>query len=221
MPDTPQRPFVPHRTPKQSPEFGANSEFLLARPFVPGDPSLPSIGEFVEQGEPAAAQIITNYLDDRRTTSDGGVRDSFAGDGLDDLPPVEHFTDPLPPVMAFAPDSVDALPDANERLESPLSTEEGNEESGWIVDDWQQYDWRGAAALGDGPETEASNDWATTDWEVSPPLSRGRRPTAAEEIASALDQIAQRRPLPPEKRDPSIALGRRRLHFQCGDALVE
>jgi hypothetical protein len=62
----------------------------------------------------------------------------------------------------------------------------------WIQEEWQQFDWRAAAALGDGVETEASNEWATTDWEVNPPAVREKKQSAAEAIASALDQIAQR-----------------------------
>ena len=64
-------------------------------------------------------------------------------------------------------------------------------ESGWLVDDWQQYDWRGAATLGDGVESQASNEWATTDWEVGTPGARSK-PSAAQAIANALDQIALR-----------------------------
>jgi hypothetical protein len=66
------------------------------------------------------------------------------------------------------------------------------DESGWVETDWQHFDWRAAAALGDGVEAAASNEWATTDWEPAAPILRDNRPTAAQAIASALDQIAQR-----------------------------
>lgn len=166
MPEMPQRPFVPHRTPKESHGAATNPDFFLARPFVPGGASLPSIAEFVHS---AGDEEIS-----------------------EELPPVEHFLDPLPPVVAFAPDSETAVVDAHARDYDVGEAHSAHAEGGWIEDDWQHYDWRAAAALGEGPETEASTEWAQTDWEVSAPVSRERRPNAAEAVASALDQIAQR-----------------------------
>jgi hypothetical protein len=166
VPEIPQRPFVPHRTPGESREVVANSEFFLTRPFVPGGTALPSITEF----------------------ADAGREEEVA----DELPPVEHFMDPLPEVVSFAPDSESASIDIHAREYAADEVHSRPEEGGWIEDDWQRYDWRAAAALGEGPETEASTEWAKTDWEVSAPVSRERRPSAAEALASALDQIAQR-----------------------------
>ena len=166
MPEMPQRPFVPHRTPKESHGAGTNSDFFLPRPFVPVGASLPSITEFV----------------------DAAREEEIA----DELPPVEHFIDPLPEVAAFAPDSGSGSIDREARQYAADEMDSRQEEGGWIEDEWQRYDWRAAAALGDGPETEASTEWARTDWEVSPPVSREQRPSAAEAVASALDQIAQR-----------------------------
>ncbi len=166
MPETPQRPFVPRQTPSESRPMAENSDFFLARPFVPGARSLPSIGEFLA---PPHEEVF------------------------DELPPIEHFTDPAPPVTMSAPDFDDlASVNGTESGYPQADAESAPEEGGWIEDDWQQYDWRAAAALGEGTASEASNEWARTDWEVSAPVTRERKPSAAEAIASALDQIAQR-----------------------------
>jgi hypothetical protein len=111
-----------------------------------------------------------------------------------ELPPVEHFLDPLPAVGSFAPDADGALMEESTvavDVASPGPTSRPETETGWLVDDWQQYDWRAAATLGDGPESQASNEWATTDWEAGRPLT-SNKPSAAQAIANALDLIAQR-----------------------------
>jgi hypothetical protein len=166
VPEMPERPFVPHRTPKELREVGANSDFFVARPFLPAGASLPSITDFVD----AAREEEVS----------------------DELPPVEHFIDPLPPVSAFASDPETVVIGSQAPDHTAAQADSRHEEGGWIEDDWQRYDWRAAAALGEGPETEASTEWAKTDWEVSAPVTRERRPSAAEAVASALDQIAQR-----------------------------
>jgi hypothetical protein len=130
-----------------------------------------------------------------------------------ELPPVEHFLDPLPGVGSFAPDIEGALIDESAvavDYASPAATGRPATEAGWLVDDWQQYDWRAAAGLGDGVESQASSEWATTDWGVAAPAARDNRPSAAHAIASALDQIAQRIregelavPLPGALTDPA------------------
>jgi hypothetical protein len=98
-------------------------------------------------------------------------------EGADQLPPLEHFLDPLPRVGDPAPPS------------DSLASE-------WANADWAQYDWRSVAALGESSEAVASNEWATTDWDGTGPRAarsaKDARPTAAQAIASALDQIAQR-----------------------------
>lgn len=171
MSETPQRPFVPRRTPASSRQLESAAEFRLARPFVPG------AGRQTYQTEsPVAPQSYDDYASD------------LSGND-DELPPVEHFLDPLPDVEAFAPDIAGALADASR--EGFPSSETSSAERGWGEDSWQQYDWSAAAALGDGPETDASNEWATTDWDTGAPLARREKPSAADAIASALDQIAR------------------------------
>ena len=186
MNDNPQRPFIPHRTPKGSRQESARSEFVVSPPFVPsGREVLPPIDEFLAREH---ANVEAAF---------GPRAGDYEGNALaqeDELPPVEHFMDPLPPVIAFAPDSEGSL-FGDRSFESTVEAAEPGAapgEGGWIQDDWQHYDWRAAAALGESGETEASNEWASTDWEVSPPRASYRNPTAAEAIASALDEIARR-----------------------------
>jgi hypothetical protein len=187
VPDNPQRPFVPHRSPASSRQLAMNSEFQLARPFIPGGATLPSIAEFLDPRDQGGTPVAF--------VESGKARERFEreDDASDELPPIEHFTDPLPPVMSFAPGDERALSGVDGPAEyTPLETGSRQEDAGWIEDDWQHYDWRAAAALGDGPANEASNEWAATDWDVSPPVTKDRKPNAAEAIASALDEIAQR-----------------------------
>lgn len=201
MREGPQRPFVPHRTPKASPQIMAASEFRLSRAFVPGVRGpMPAVGESI----PAAAESIATieeFLDTETSLDDvvelvpeipRPVSSELAEDS--ELPPVEHFTDPLPPVAAFAPDSTGALLD-DAPYETAGDAQEGappSPETEWFEEDWQQYDWRAAAALGEAVESEATNDWAATDWEVVAAPVQDQRTSAAEAIASALDHIAQR-----------------------------
>ena len=189
MQQKPQRPFVPHRTPKASRHVTTQSEFRLSRPFVPGssreEVKAAPVSASVEmaltrQGSREHLPPIEAFLDNEES---------------DELPPVEHFLDPLPAIGRFAPDAEGALIDESAvAVDYPQATATARPatETGWVVDDWQQYDWRAAAALGDGVEAEASNEWATTDWAVGAPAARDNPPSAAHAIANALDQIAQR-----------------------------
>jgi hypothetical protein len=113
---------------------------------------------------------------------------------LRELPPVEHFLDPLPEVASFAPDADGALIEESAAVEyaGPVDAGRSATETGWGVEDWQQYDWRAAATLGEGAESQASNEWATTDWDVGRPAAgNDKKPSAAQALANALDQIAQ------------------------------
>ena len=211
MPQNPQRPFVPHRTPKTARPTITTSEFRLYRPFLPG-----AQREFVESIAPMGAagvaerqpalsvplRPIDDFLDTSaaptiyaQATSDNAYA-SESIDEPDELPPVEHFLDPLPAVDHFAPDADGALSDAwpAESGEVAPTAARGTDvsESGWIETDWQHYDWRAAAALGESAEREASSAWATTDWDGTVPRARELRRTAAYAIATALDEIAQR-----------------------------
>jgi hypothetical protein len=173
----PERPFIPSSTPTPR-RTASTAAFHLARPFVHGA-STP-------EAEPySALPLIDDFLESRESY---------------DLPPVEHFLDPLPLVDSFGSDGGDVLiADAPERDVSVASdayqTEDsemfGLEDRGWVDTGWQQFDWSGAAALGEG-SAEASDAWLETDWETTAPPVRDFRETAAQAIANALDQIAHR-----------------------------
>jgi len=194
VPQRPQRPFVPHRTPKASRPVTTHSEFRLSRPFVPGlsreEVEAPRVSAPVEVTAPQPVvreQLppIEVFLDEEATSAD---------EESHELPPVEHFLDPLPPVRSFAPDLEGALiEESSVAVEYPAAapTTRPSTENGWLVEDWQQYDWHGAATLGEGVESQASNDWATTNWDVRSPGAR-QKLSAAQALADALDQIAQR-----------------------------
>ncbi|HEY3133375.1 MAG TPA: hypothetical protein VGJ47_01990 [Gemmatimonadaceae bacterium] len=120
----------------------------------------------------------------------------------DELPPVEHFLDPLPSVEEYATNS---LGDARERYAAEVefgadAAARENQSTDWVETDWQQYDWRAAGALGDSGEHAASTAWAETDWDAAMPRAKENKPTAAQAIATALDQIAQ------QIRDGELAL---------------
>jgi hypothetical protein len=201
VPETPQRPFVPHRTPTHPRPAITTSEFRLYTPFVPGaaretvEANLPlgSTSSMPEARSDAdVLRPIEDFLDRtptpppayQRVAEDLPDVDEFEEEP-DELPPVEHFIDALPGVDEFA------LGAEQGSGESTLAeTSEGD--SGWGETDWQHYDWRAAAALGETSNPEASSAWAETDWEGNVPRGRELRKSAAHAIATALDEIAQR-----------------------------
>jgi hypothetical protein len=207
----PQRPYVPHRTPTTAQPAITASEFRLATPFVPG-----RVREMVESiavpestGEPepqsqssALLRPIEDFLDTSpapgrgyaQATNDVADVDEFEEEH-EELPPVEHFMDPLPAVDEFAPAAERALIQngaTNGEENAASSGPRDPAESGWLETDWQHYDWRAAAALGESGNDEATNAWATTDWGGIVSRAREGRQTAAHAIAKALDEIAQR-----------------------------
>jgi len=191
----PQRPFVPHRTPKTARPTIRASEFRLYRPFLPGSQreTVESVATIkaaeaieVQSSSSVPLRPIEDFL---------AASPAPASEGPYELPPVEHFLDPLPIVEQFAPDAEgalsDAWPESNDVTAAAAAHRADPSEAGWLETDWQSYDWRAAAALGEGPDAAASNAWASTDWDGTALPTRGRRPSAAQAIASALDQIAQ------------------------------
>jgi len=226
---SPLRPFVPHRTPPRPRPAVGSSEFRLARPFVSGaeaerggtDQRGPAPTASAESA--ASLQPIQDFL--HRSSGNPAPaaaesrRDEFSAEFDEpsaELPPVEHFLDPLPEVGEFeenAPQAIDA-PWAGQQSTVPGSGASETPGSEWAITDWQQYDWRSVAALGETGESAASNAWATTDWDATGPrpanAPKSERPTAAQAIASALDQIAQRIrdgelavPMPGSATDPA------------------
>jgi hypothetical protein len=207
MQGSPQRPFVPRLTPtKGQPAIGF-SDFAVSRPFVPGADreraeslrreyqasgaaddraTLPSIEAFLDRSVPVASTRATPKTQEDYATD-------FASEE-DELPPVEHFVDLLPSVGDYAADlGADKGGSESFGFADTTASESATSDGGeWGETDWQQFDWRSAARLGETGDTEATNAWAATDWNASAPQARERRPTAAQALATALDEIARR-----------------------------
>jgi len=196
-----QRPFVPRTTPTRAQPAVALADFAISRPFVPGADrnTFSALGPSRDEevaSESAAIQPIEAFLDRAAPVAYAHDIDDDALEAAvpeDELPPVEHFTDPLPPVDDFAATESDQSDSSDTAFGSPMAADAPAEDPAgeWGETDWQRYDWRAAAALGEPADTEASNAWAATDWEADGPRERSSRPTPAQAIASALDQIAQ------------------------------
>jgi hypothetical protein len=138
------------------------------------------VGAAEEQSE-NSLRPIADFLDASPKSRDyqqSSGRASYtveAEEEPDELPPVEHFLDPLPPVDYFAAEAQANPSDA-----------------GWGETDWQRFDWSAAAALGETAVDEATTEWAATDWEGRGHRAREPRQSAANAIATALDEIARR-----------------------------
>jgi len=209
VPGKPQRPFVPHHTPTTARAPITASEFRLYRPFLPGgersagDPAAfaDMVAAAEEQSE-STLRPIADFLDaspklrDYQQNSAGASYTSEAEEEPDELPPVEHFLDPLPPVDYFAAEAganlAGAWPEANDNLAPSGAGGSDSPEAGWGETDWQRFDWRAAAALGETVVDEATTEWAATDWEAPGHRPREPRQSAANAIATALDEIARR-----------------------------
>src|SRR4051812_18644544 len=149
-----ERPFIPSSTRMPLRATASATEFHLARPFVHGattaapatkgavsSVSLPSIDDFLET-TPSAVESYTSPVDALDFT--GETQNSY------DLPPVEHFVDPLPLVDALARDGSDMV--VAEARETNVGDEAigeyqasgsemfGLEETGWVDTGWQQFD---------------------------------------------------------------------------------
>lgn len=187
MQQKPQRPFVPHRTPNSSTGLATSSEFRLARPFVPDAVQARPIVEMSD----AAAEPTT--MEAEREPTLRGIEE-FVHEDEFELPPIEHFTDPLPAVESFAPGNESGMVEGADAMDytSVGTSPPVPGSTGWVEEDWQNFDWRAAAALGEAPDAAATNDWASTNWDAAAPLPRERRPSAAQAIANALDNIARR-----------------------------
>jgi len=204
---SPLRPFVPHRTPKSGRSETSPSEFRLARPYVPGaepqgvEPVQREATGEAQRPSAASLQPIEDYFHAPTRTPVAVARESNDAElssGFDEgseLPPLEHFLDPLPPVEDFERQGANPFDDSNAVGELDIAArviEPNSLAAEWANTDWQQYDWRSLASLGEGAEAAASTEWASTDWDANKPRSKDAHPTAAQAIASALDQIAQR-----------------------------
>ncbi|MFL5482374.1 MAG: hypothetical protein ACJ8AK_09305 [Gemmatimonadaceae bacterium] len=202
MAQTPQRPYVPHRTPTRGQPAISVADFALAKPFIPGAEQLQSsILDMHAAPETTLAEApiasIATFLAAPQLTAiipprEGVLADDEAEE-LQELPPLEHFLDPLPPISEF---SIAADTYAAEDFPDEMADVQPHDraDSDWVATDWQRYDWQSVAALGDAErsQAEAASDWAMTDWDVPSPRKTDRTKTPADAIAVALDQIAER-----------------------------
>ena len=214
MPNSPQRPFVPKSTPPQKRAPAPESEFRIARPFVHGQArsypgaesvtaelaALASITDFLAADAPPAQSEITAaeapaweappaVSDFLATGAPFDYEAVEAGNDPYELPPIEHFTDTVAEAEMPTADEYEP-PDDNPFGDFPLASR--SDEHGWEDTDWQRYDWRSAAALGEAGDPAANTAWAQTDWGTSGAGAKDVRETAAQAIADALDGIARR-----------------------------
>jgi len=127
-----------------------------------------------------------------------------------ELPSIQDFLDELPSIddYVWAGDSKaddmrsidDYLEDASvEAAENfgARATASGFDDDGWAIADWQSFDWNGAAMLGSRAEEPAASG-APTGAGRNTGQAAGKRShpleitPSAEEVARALDGIAQR-----------------------------
>jgi hypothetical protein len=206
MHGSPPRPFVPRVTSTRLSKAVPSAEFTLSRPFVPGaeraptDSVRPDYQTSAAEEDRSALPSIDAFLETVPEITPRPVlsaNDPFAADFAseeEELPPVEHFVDPMPSVGEYGVDQSVETEAADSFGFAPAEVSEATASDGgeWGETDWQQFDWRSAARLGETGDTEATNAWAATDWDASVPQPRQRRPTAAQALATALDEIAKR-----------------------------
>ncbi len=132
---------------------------------------------------------------------------------------IQEFVDELPSIDEFLIADEpwrEQLPLPDERVEEPVPWSSSSaalgddaehpdfDADGWAIAGWQSYDWHGAASLGiagsfSGPDHAG---WNTTNWDqparATPPANRWNPRASddyspsADEVAGALDRIAQR-----------------------------
>jgi len=75
-----------------------------------------------------------------------------------------------------------------------VTPESEREQSGaWILEEWEQYDWKKAATLTSDPDIAAAQQaWGDLDWDGSPGAGGQSRHRPPEMVASILEGIAQR-----------------------------
>lgn len=143
--------------------------------------ALPSIEEFLDELPP-----IEDFIDSRSPDSPTG--EAFGGE---ELPSIERFT----------LDEGQGSQQSEHEHAGDWFDQGGFDAEGWAVAGWQSFDWSGAASLGVRPEerSEATSAWDTLDWSAAPlsqqaPGSSRQKdaPPSADEVARALDGIAQR-----------------------------
>src|SRR5688572_30378281 len=147
-----------------------DSEREQARSQRPAPPYVRRPGEMWREELPP----ITRYLYDFKTDQPdaGYLPMAFGGE------PREPVLESIEWKTPFA--AMDASPD-------PAARETGS----WILEEWEQYDWKKAATLAADPNVAAAQQaWVDLDWEGDPGGEPRQRPP--ELVATILEGIAQR-----------------------------
>lgn len=215
MSNTPHRPFVPKQTPAERAAPRAAQDFRIVRPFVHGQvrryqaestvveaKPMGSIADFLALDNPAPIADFESpapIVEVDALVSTSSIADYLAPDPVYEsvpyqaesdyeLPPIEHFTDAISEEASPEPEVL------SHSFMDPFgpATQAPADPSGWEETDWQRYDWRAAAALGDTGDTAARSAWAQTDWGNAGSGAKSSRDTAAKAIADALDGIVRR-----------------------------
>jgi len=120
---------------------------------------------------------ITRYLYDFKTEQTGPAYDPLTLAGAPREPVLESIEWTSP----FA--ATEVMPDAREREQT----------GAWILEEWEQYDWKKAATLTGDPDVIAAQDaWGDLDWEGDAAGRSAGRQRPPEIVASILEGIAQR-----------------------------
>lgn len=125
----------------------------------------------------------------------------------EELPPITRYLydfrteQPAPPYQPLAFGDAPREP-VLESIEwtSPFAATEATEEAregeqagAWILEEWEQYDWKKAATLTADPDLAAAQQaWGDLDWERDASERNSVRQRPPEMIATILEGIAQR-----------------------------
>src|SRR5256885_9293546 len=115
MPQSPQRPYVPHRTPTRGQPAISISDFMLSKPFVPDAdlvrnalmaPPVQSVPVPAESTVPSIESFLVAAPPTSSHPADAFEQET--GEELEELPPLEHFLDPLPGISEFSSESAES-----------------------------------------------------------------------------------------------------------------
>ena len=137
-----------------------------------------------DSGTPRFSPFVQPALRDRAKFIPESGADPPADD---DLPLIEQFRDELPSIEDYVEEGLlqaEVVPAA-----AVVPAERDAE--GWAISGWQSYDWNSLAQLGPAASdsTMPEETWNAEPWPASVTADPG---PSADEVAAALDHIAQR-----------------------------
>lgn len=121
----------------------------------------------------------------------------------EDLPPITRYLydykvgpgEPAFQPMEFEPEPVlQSIEWRSPFAAEPVSPAAEREHTGaWILEEWEQYDWKKAATLTADPDVAAAQQaWGDLDWEGDAEAAGEARQRPPEIVATILEGIAQR-----------------------------